>query len=104
MTPNDGFSDVVTDEIGVGVVGADPTIDSNAYAWSATQPNAANVGPFGPSNDEYKADVVESAAGTFGVLFRVSLDGGLTFTYCDGADGNGVFDPNAAVALTVTAP
>jgi hypothetical protein len=99
-----GFNDAVIDEIGVGALGSDPRTSSNAYVWSATQQNLANIGTFG-DNDEYKLDVVANAAGTLGVLARVSVDGGLNYTYCDGDDTNEStvkFDPNAAVALTVT--
>jgi hypothetical protein len=56
------------------------------------------------SNDEYTAIFSSGEPGTFRVLFRFSLDGGLNWTACDvgGAGSNGDLDlefPNAGTVI-----
>jgi hypothetical protein len=55
------------------------------------------------NNDEYLASVQLSIAGTFDAAYRFSVDGGHSWTYCDGGNegsSNGYSAVNAG-AITV---
>lgn len=74
-------------ELGVGPDGSAPTDAS--WQWTAAEPNVGWTDSEEPGNDEYQAFWTFSAAGTFDAAFRVSLDEGTTYLYCDGPAGPG---------------
>ena len=81
--------------LGYGPVGVDPTA-SNAWRWQPATFNHED--PSHRDNDEYMGTLTITEPGQYAFTFRFSLDGGLTWTYCDenGAGSNqGVgFNPN----------
>src|SRR5262249_35739929 len=84
--------------LGYGPSGADPRT-SNAWRWIAAAPNPGY--DFTQNNDEYYARFT-LPAGTYGYVYRFSLDGGVHFTYCDTDNTNNGFDPTKAGTLTVS--
>ena len=85
-------------QLGWGVSGTDPRTD-NGWRFAAAAPNPSY--DFSQNNDEYYARVA-LPAGTYGYVYRFTLDGGLHFTYCDLDTANGGFDPTQEGTLTVT--
>ncbi|MCA9706672.1 MAG: lamin tail domain-containing protein [Myxococcales bacterium] len=91
--------------VGYGPDGTDPGIDPT-WTWIAGVPNPGWDGNlFGePNNDEYQAELVVPAPGTYDFAYRFSGDLGATFTYCDGdppGNTNG-YDVGQAGQLTST--
>ncbi|MCB9655076.1 MAG: lamin tail domain-containing protein [Deltaproteobacteria bacterium] len=88
--------------LGYGPVDVDPTT-SNAWHWQTAKFNHED--PSHRDNDEYMGALTIAVPGQYAFTFRFSLDGGLTWTYCDenGAGSNqGVgFNPNNIGLLTV---
>ncbi|MEZ4265678.1 MAG: lamin tail domain-containing protein, partial [Myxococcota bacterium] len=72
-------------EVGTGPVGTDPTADATGWTMTPAKPdltwNAAGVGD--PADDRYAASLSASKIGLFDVALRVSVDGGLSWTWCD---------------------
>lgn len=85
----------VTGWVGVGPDGSDPA-SAPGWTWTMAAPNPAWLGVGFPdqNNDEYQADIVLPAVGSYDYAFRFTGDGGGTFTYCD--TGNGSTDGYAA--------
>ncbi len=81
---------LVVAEAGYGPPGDAP--ESDTWTWTVAVANAAwngnNAGE--ANNDEYVASVedIPLGTGTMIVAFRFSVDGGLTYTYCDQGPGN----------------
>ncbi|MCA9708966.1 MAG: lamin tail domain-containing protein, partial [Myxococcales bacterium] len=71
--------------VGYGPDGTDPAVDP-AWVWVEGMPNAAwDGGAAGePNNDEYQVDLMLPSVGVYDTAYRFSVDGGATFTYCDG--------------------
>ncbi|MCA9557179.1 MAG: lamin tail domain-containing protein [Myxococcales bacterium] len=71
-------------ELGVGPDGSDPAV-AGGWQWIPGGPNPAwqGVGFPDASNDEYQADLMAPAEGTYDVAWRFSVDGGRNWTYCD---------------------
>ena len=70
---------------GFGPMGTLP-LGNSAWRWFDATPNVGWVDTEGgePGNDEYQAAVTAPAsAGSYHTAFRVSFDGGVTWTYCD---------------------
>lgn len=65
-------------EVGYGPDGIAPNDPS--WQWFSTTFNG-NVGPFGPSNDEYRGNFIPTAVGNYDYLYRYSGDGGTTWYY-----------------------
>jgi len=74
--------------VGYGPDGSDPAVDPS-WTWIAAVPNPGwNGNAFGePNNDEYQAELVVPAVGTYDYAYRFSGNSGGTFTYCDGDPG-----------------
>ena len=53
--------------------------------------------------DLYREALTPAAAGSYSFTFRVTMDGGFTYRYCDKL-GNDVYDPTQAGGLLVDAP
>ncbi|HEY3357529.1 MAG TPA: IPT/TIG domain-containing protein [Polyangia bacterium] len=89
-------------ELGYGPAGTDPVAAPAAFSWITAAYNDQHTGD---DNDEYQATITEANAGSYGYLFRFSVDDGATWTYCDRDEGstNG-YQPDKAGALTVGAP
>jgi hypothetical protein len=89
---------------------ASKPLGNGAWKWTVAAVNPAwdDVTWNEPGNDEYMVEITApNAVGSYDLAFRFSLDGGLTWTYCDkaagiGADGseNG-YQPENAGTLTV---
>ena len=71
-------------QFGFGPDGSDPTVDDSEWTVSGATPNIGWEDTEEPGNDEYRADLITPAAGTWDFAFRVTVDGGLTWTWCDG--------------------
>ena len=102
----DAWSDLKA-ELGQGPDGSDP-VDNADWTWIEAEGNAAWVDTDEPGNDEYMATLTAGAPGSYDYAYRASMDGGNTWTYCDGPGGmDGSTDGYAvehAGALTVTPP
>jgi hypothetical protein len=106
---------VVWASVGYGPDGSNPTVSTAGWTFTAAVPNTGYTGGGAEAdNDEYQATFPAPAAGTYDVAFRVSLDGGRSWTYCDrdpepayGADdgsADGYQPANAGSLTTVPAP
>ena len=85
-------------QLGFGTSGSDPRTD-NGWRYVAAVPNPSY--DFAQNNDEYYAHAT-LPAGTYGYVYRFTLDGGLHYTYCDLDTANNGFDPTKEGTLTVT--
>jgi hypothetical protein len=102
-------SDQLRVEFGAGPDATEPSATS--WSWTAAVPNEGWTDTAERGNDEYQAELVApDAPGRYDYAFRVSLDDGATWLYCDrgagpGADGaeNGYQIANAG-DLTVSDP
>jgi hypothetical protein len=98
---NVGPSPNVVAQFGISRDPAPTTLQ--AFVFTDADFNTATPNGNG-SNDEYTAIFSSGEPGTFRVLFRFSLDGGLNWTACDvgGAGSNGDLDlefPNAGTVI-----
>lgn len=99
VTPPAGDSGLVVAELGYGPRDENPQHEG---AWTYL-PATFNT-EFG-NNDEYRADCATLPAGTYSYVFRVSLDGGSSWTYCDvngaGSDAGLGFETPQLPLMTV---
>ncbi len=77
-----GANPLVSAQLGYGPASGNPEY-SPAWVWTAASYNQ-QVG----NNDEYQAAFTAPAAGSYRYAYRVSLDNGTSWTYCD-LDGAG---------------
>jgi hypothetical protein len=100
VTEAAGDSGLVVAEIGYGPPTANPQHEAG---WTFV-PATFNM-QFG-NDDEYQADLATLPAGSYGYVFRVSLDGGASFTYCDidgaGSDAGLTFETTQIASMLVT--
>lgn len=99
----DGGNDCMplTAQLGVAPDGSDPTADASAYTWlDATR----NTGFSGASNDEFQADLSASNPGDFVYTYRISGDGGQSWTYCDTDGTDNGFQAAQQGTMTVSSP
>ena len=73
---------------------------NNNFTWKDAAFNSMYDGSGGKDHNEYMGTVSASSEGNYAVLFRGSVDGGNTWTYCDTSDNN-TFSANDAVSWTV---
>lgn len=66
--------------------GLEALADVSAFTWQDAQINAAYDGSGGENHDEFMATLKESAPGSYHIVYRMSMDGGTTWKYCDTAD------------------
>lgn len=97
----------VSVEIGVGPDGSDPA--GGGWTWSAASYNTDKDGLSPLANDEYEGAFFAPGTGNHDFCGRVSADGGLSWTLCDGggSDCNGSgsddgYSPSDAGQLTVS--
>lgn len=76
------------------------TVDDD-FKWTDAQINASYDGSGGELHDEFMAQVTADKAGNYSVVYRMSVDNGETWTYCDTSD-DVYFSLNDAVQLIVT--
>jgi MYXO-CTERM domain-containing protein len=91
---------------GYGPDGSDPA-NNGAWTWvtAAGDANWDGQAAGEPALDQYVASVVAPAAGTYDLAFRFSVDGGATWTYCDGGNGSADgYSPAQSGSLTVRTP
>ncbi|MGB0589444.1 MAG: lamin tail domain-containing protein [Myxococcota bacterium] len=74
-------------QLGYGPDGSDPTQDDVDWTYLSAEPNAAWSDVFEPGNDEYQATLIIPTPGQYDYAYRFSADGGLTWTWCDLAQG-----------------
>jgi len=90
-------------QVGLGPDGTQPA-SSTTWNWYNASANAGWVGTGGDANnDEYQASVQLNIPGTYDAAYRFSVDGGHSWTYCDGGDegsSNG-YTPATAGDITV---
>jgi hypothetical protein len=100
-TEPDGAAADIAAEVGWGPVALNPSSQSG-WTWvPAAYANQVGV------DDEYVGTLFAPAEiGIYGYGYRFSLDGGLSWTYCDangaGADGGASFEPTQIPTMTVT--
>jgi hypothetical protein len=90
-------SSLVRAEIGYGPPTSNPQYESG-WSWNSTWYDGSD-----PGTDWYAADFYFTSPGTYAMAFRVSLDNGDSWTYCDadwGADGGSGSSPGASFDLT----
>jgi hypothetical protein len=98
----------ITAELGVGPLGADPTV-APGWVFFSTQFNVETG--INNNNDEYKGTLTIPVAGVFSYTYRFSIDG-INFTYCDqgpdaggdggsGSNGGLTFESNRLGTITV---
>ena len=103
VTEPAGPSSSVTAEVGYGPFGSNPTTTQLGWSYVPAVFNSA----YSNNDDEYQASLTAPAtAGTYAYVYRFSLDGRNTWTYCD-TDGNGSlpgfdFNVNKLGEMTVT--
>lgn len=74
-------------DVGYGETGTDPA--AGGWTWfAASYLGDRREGIF----DAYSRAMLAPAAGTYDYLYRVTLDGGVAYTYCDTL---GIYDPGA---------
>ena len=73
---------------------------NNNFTWKDAVFNSMYDGSGGKDHNEYMGTVSTSSEGNYAVLFRGSVDGGNTWTYCDTSDNNS-FSANDAVSWSV---
>jgi hypothetical protein len=103
LTPSGGTNPNLVAQLGYGPLAANPEYQSG-WTWVNAAYNSACGGC--ANNDEYQASFTAPAAGTYGYVYRVSLDQGVSWTYCD-KDGAGsnpglIFSFDQIAILTVT--
>jgi hypothetical protein len=104
LTDASGAAAAIRAQLGVGPVNRNPEYESG-WTWTdaAYDAQVGNV-------DQYAATFTSTIAGQYRYLYRFSLDGGNSWTYCDNAQGDGgagsdpglTFDLENIGLLTVT--
>jgi hypothetical protein len=90
-------------QLGYGAASSDPT----AVSWLFTTGSYVGQVGTGNNNNQFHGTILAPAVGTYPFAWRFSLDGGLTFTYCDIAgtgsnSGLPAFDATNLGTMTVT--
>jgi hypothetical protein len=84
VTPASGTSPNVRAQLGYGPLARNPQWESG-WQWS----NATYQGDVGAKYDEF-VGAFTAPPGTWGYAYRVSLDQGVSWTYCDRGAGSDV--------------
>ncbi len=106
---NDDDAGAIQAEVGVGPDGSDPEANV-AWVWTNAQPNFGYDGNAAgePNNDEYGAQVsAPQDEGDYDIAYRFSIDGGITWLYCDGeaaGSSDGYQAANAGALSVVAGP
>ncbi|MGM0557652.1 MAG: IPT/TIG domain-containing protein [Myxococcota bacterium] len=99
----DGGNDCqqVLAELGVAPDGSDASADASAYTWRDAE---RNLGFGDAANDEFQSTLPASTAGDFVYAYRMSGDGGQSWTYCDRDGTDNGFQADQQGTMTVTSP
>ncbi len=73
------------------------------FIWSDATINPLYDGNGGTDHDEFMGNVTPNYSGTYSILYRMSLDNGQTWTYCDTSD-NTDFNASDAITMNVSNP
>ncbi len=74
-------------EIGYGSPAlADEAAIAEGFEWLAASVNPNYDGSGGENHDEFMSSLKTDEEGTYSVFYRMSVDGGKTWTYCDTSD------------------
>jgi hypothetical protein len=79
VTDPAGASNRVVAELGVGAPGTDPA--AGGWTWLAAPFDP--VGQTTPGSDQYALSIAVADPGSYAYAYRMSIDGGKAFTYCD---------------------
>lgn len=85
-------------QLGYGADGTDPTA-SNGFTWVPSAPNPGYA--FTDNNDEYAVALTVSTIAEYDYAYRFSLDGGVSFYYCDTDGSDNGYGVAQAGTLTV---
>jgi hypothetical protein len=88
-------------ELGVAPNGSDASADAGAYTWRDAE---RNTGFSGADNDEFQSTLPASNAGDFVYAYRMSGDGGQSWTYCDRDGTDNGFQADQQGTMTVASP
>lgn len=77
-----------------------PSAIADGYVWTDATINTGYDGSGGTKHDEFMAKLHPETAGTYAVVYRMSVDDGATWTYCDTSD-DVLFSVTDAMTLTV---
>lgn len=94
-------------EVGFGPLPPPGPLDALAFsgfAFARAVPEPDYLAPVGSHADRWRAELVSTALGGFGVVARASRDGGATWRYCDrdGSDNGLMADQLARLEVTET--
>ena len=73
---------------------------AEGYTWKDAVINTGYDGSKGQKHDEFMASVKASEAGTYSIVYRMSVDNGEHWTYCDTSD-DVIFSVSDAMTLNV---
>ncbi|MBQ9244047.1 MAG: IPT/TIG domain-containing protein [Proteobacteria bacterium] len=91
-------------QVGVGSPALSSTdAIADGYTWTDAAINPSYDGSGGTAHDEFMAQVNADKAGTYAIVYRMSVDNGKTWTYCDTTDDI-MFSVADAMTLLVTDP
>ncbi|MEC9071313.1 MAG: lamin tail domain-containing protein, partial [Myxococcota bacterium] len=106
---DEGVTDVTTGvdaalgllvEAGHGPSGTDPSAADAAWSWQSAEADTDWIDTPKPDYDQYVLNIEAPSTGEHLVTYRVSLDAGATWTYCDNTGSEDGFSPEALGALT----
>ncbi|MBQ9394653.1 MAG: IPT/TIG domain-containing protein [Proteobacteria bacterium] len=89
-------------QIGYGSPALTTELLDEQFTWKDAEINPNYDGSGGEKHDEFMAHVNIDKAETYSILYRLSLDNGKTWTYCDTSDDLN-FNTADAIKLTVSA-
>lgn len=83
-TSNDDLNTLIV-EIGQGPTGSDPSVDNTQWTFESLSSDLAWTDGTAPNADQFTGDLTAPSIGNTNFLFgaRVSVDNGLTYSYCD---------------------
>lgn len=100
QTPDIDFIYFLRSEAGAGPRGTSPAGNAD-WIWRDAVPTVAWDDAGAPGEDQYEVDLDGLALGFYDLAFRFSLDGGLTWAYCDPTPNDGVYSVADAGHVTV---
>ena len=97
-TDGDAFCGGILAQVGWGAPETNPSATPDDFSWTTASYNDAHIDD---NNDEYQAQITESTEGSYKYAYRVSGDGGTTWTYCDLDGSENGFSTDQEGSLTV---
>ena len=88
-------------QVGFGSPALNAADVGNAYTWTDAKLNTSYDGSGGELHDEFMGTVKPNAAGHYAVVYRMTVDNGQTWTYCDTSD-DVIFSLTDAMNMSVT--